>query len=252
MNRRFRWLAIPLVMLSLTVAACSGDDDDAPAASGTPAVEAPAVSTSAPAATAETPTGTGTGTGTGEPVDLAALAARFEGATFSALFEVDATSEDEVLAGTWNWTQDPATDRVRFDIEAEGETVVMIMSPEGVTFCSEGACFSMDAAGGMFPDLGGMLTSEIDSIQDEASTATVTAAPSQTIAGVTAECFAFSDSADGASGTICYSPEGVPLMIDARSAEGDFRLTASSYSTSVTDADFEAPYPVTSFPGMGN
>ena len=184
--------------------------------------------------------------------NLAELTAGFESATFSAAYVVDASSDDEALAGTWQWTQDGATDRLRFDIESDGETVIMITTPDGVTFCADGACFSMDAANAMFPDLGGMLTGEVDAIADEAADGTVTAAPSQTIAGVEAECYDFEDATEDASGTICYSPEGVPLLIDARSADGDFRLTADSYSTSVAEADFDPPFPVTPFPGAGN
>lgn len=89
-------------------------------------------------------------------------------------------------------------------------------------------------------------------MQDEAARGSISVAASQTIAGVEAECFDFEDASEGASGTICYSPEGVPLLINASSAEGDFRLTADSYTTTVADEDFEPPFAVTSFPGMGS
>jgi len=232
------------VLTALLATACSGGDDETPndtsASETVPSATVPTETTPSPtAATSD------------EPIDLAALTARMESARFSALYAVDATSVDDALTGTWQWTQD-GSGRIRFDIESEGEVVVMIMSPEGVNFCAEDACFSMDAASEMFPDLGGMLTGEIDSIQEDAATSTVTAAPAQTIAGTETECYDFQDSTEDSSGTICYAPEGVPLLIDATSAEGEFRLTASTYTTDVADADFEAPYPVTAFPGMGN
>jgi len=55
--------------------------------------------------------------------------------------------------------------------------------------------------------------------------------------------------ADVGSGTVCFSERGVPLLMEFESPDGDFRLEATDYETSVDDADFEAPFPVTSLGG---
>jgi hypothetical protein len=243
MNRRWSWIAVPLVLTALVGAACGNGDDEAEV----PAPESPAATTPAPTPAADAPAASG------EPVDLAMLAGRMGSATFSAVYELQATGDDgELMDGTWGWMQDGRANRTRFDIEAEGETVVMIMTADAVLFCSDGACFSMATDGGPFPNLGEMLTSEVDSIQEDAATSEVTRAADRTIAGVQAECYDFRDTAEDSSGTICYSSDGVPLFIEAESADGVFKLEATTYGTSVSDADFEAPFPVMAFPGTGN
>ncbi|MDP2328599.1 MAG: hypothetical protein Q8M79_11015 [Dehalococcoidia bacterium] len=237
MNRRWSWVAVPLVLTALIGAACGGGDDDA---TGTPAATSPA--------------GTAPAT-SDDPADLPALAGRMGGATFSAIYVLQTTGDEgDLTDGTWGWKQDASSNRTRFDIESEGETVVMIMTADEMLFCTEGACFSMAGAGGMFPNLGEMLTSEVDSIQEgaTATTSEVTRAAGRTIAGIGADCYDFRDTAENTTGTMCYSPEGVPLFIETESPEGVFKLEATTYGTSVSEADFEAPFPVTAFPGAGN
>jgi hypothetical protein len=247
MNARFRWLAVPVLATALVIVGCSGGDEDetntdeptptatADASAGTGATAAP----DAPAPAA------------GDLEDMAALSARISEGTFSAMYNVEESTVDGLQAGTWEWTQDGPNGLVRFDIESEGEAATMIMGPDAVTVCAEGTCFSMGGGEeGPIPDVSGLLMGG-DTDTGAPATGTVTAAPSQTIAGVDAVCYDFEDSADGSSGTVCFAPEGVPLLMDAHTAEGNFRLVAESYTTTIADGDFEPPFPVMSLGDLG-
>lgn len=256
MTRRFRWLAIPVALTALVLAACGDEEttgDGAADSTGANGTTSTATAEVTPGEATTTPGDESTPASGGEvgTAELAALAERVDSATFTATYTITAPGE-EMMDGTWEWTQDGESDRRRFDIQAEGENLTMLITEEAVVFCAEGGCFSMDGAGGgMMPDLGELFTGEIESIEDSATSATVTAAPSQDLAGTEAECFDFNDETAGTSGTLCYSPEGIPLLIDAQSPDGDFRMEATAYSTDVDEAVFEPPFPVTAFPGMG-
>ncbi|MDA0815772.1 MAG: hypothetical protein O2924_04285 [Chloroflexi bacterium] len=141
LKQRFQWLAIPIATAALLAAGCNGDEGADTAGSTPAATESPAAATST--STSEPPAETPASGADVDMADLAALAGQLAEATFSATYALDATATDEALAGTWKWTQDGSNERVRFDIESEGETVIMITTSEGTTFCAEGACFSM-------------------------------------------------------------------------------------------------------------
>jgi hypothetical protein len=245
MNARFRWLAVPVLAATLLVVGCSGGDEgetNADETTPTATADANASATAAPDAPAPA---------AGDLEDMAALSARISEGTFSAMYTVEESTVDGLQAGTWEWTQDGANGLVRFDIESEGEAATMIISPDSVTVCAEDTCFSMGGGEeGPIPDVSGLLMGG-DSETGTEQTGTVTAAPSQTIAGVEAVCYDFEDSADGSSGTVCFAPEGVPLLMDASTGEGDFRLIAESYTTTIADGDFEPPFPVMSLGDLG-
>jgi hypothetical protein len=249
MNSRFRWLAVPVLAAALVIVGCSGDDEDETNADEpTPTATADA---SAGASTGATAAPDAPAPAAGDLEDMAALSARLSGGTFSAMYTVEESSVEGIQAGTWKWTQDGANGLTRFDIDSDGEAVTMIMGSDSVTVCAEGTCFSMGGGEeGPIPDVSGLLMGD-DPESSAASTSTVTAAPSQTIAGVEAVCYDFEDSADGSSGTVCFAPEGVPLLMEANTTEGDFRLVAESYTTTVAEADFEPPFPVMSFGDLG-
>jgi hypothetical protein len=68
----------------------------------------------------------------------------------------------------------------------------------------------------------------------------------RTIAGQQAQCFGVSSHTVGASGdtTACYSSNGVPLLWQSKSQGQEVTMEATSFSTTVTDADFSLPAPV--------
>lgn len=81
---------------------------------------------------------------------------------------------------------------------------------------------------------------------------------SKTVAGQDTRCFNFTGPASttGAtagqtySATGCYTSQGVPLYISSKVGTIESTMTATSFSTTVTDADFALPYPVQKFPGQ--
>ena len=71
------------------------------------------------------------------------------------------------------------------------------------------------------------------------------------IAGQQAHCYALNPVAAALSigqGTFCFSSQGVMLLMEARSQGSEFRMEATSYSTSVSDADFTLPARPTQLP----
>lgn len=65
----------------------------------------------------------------------------------------------------------------------------------------------------------------------------------KSIAGQTAQCYGVKALTGAAFGgvTSCYSSSGVPLLMQMKSPGQEFTMEASSFSTSVTDADFKLP-----------
>ncbi len=232
--RRLTWMAAPLLLIALVLGACSSDGN-----SGTPSPDA-STGQSTPT---EAPSGGGSGGGDADLDALADLAARFERARFSATYLVDSP---DMPSGEWVWTQDPDGERTRFDMSQDGETLTMIITAAATYMCSDGSCLSMTAemGGGLdeLPDLG----SQLDDLQDELGSGTVRSTGSREIAGTRTECYEFEDADEGITGTVCHTEEGVPLFLSSVTPEGEFTLEATAYSTSVSDADFEPPFPVVS------
>lgn len=252
---KLTWLSVPLLLAVLLLGACSGGEEEvsgvdrSPTATGAatetatqPATTASPVTTATPAAT---PTAAG-GSGGGGGGALAAMAEQFANATFKATYDVEGTSGGQAMSGEWTWYQD-ATERFRMDFSAEGASGTMISAEDAVIICSEGACFRMSASGsGSMPNPGAALSEQIEEFQAGAMEADVQPAGSREIAGAEAQCFEFDDSANNTSGLVCYSEGGIPLLMESESAEGEFRMEATSFEDSVSDADFEPPYPVSS------
>ena len=151
----------------------------------------------------------------------------------------------------------PAGGRSRFDIDAvsggEPLTASTIRTPERTLVCLDGSCLGIPSGGGpggAFPDPSLALTGQLDLVEAGAGGASVRSAGTRSIAGEEARCFELSGGGgDIGSGTVCFSERGVPLLMEFTSSDGDLRLEATDYGTSVSDADFEAPFPVTSLGG---
>lgn len=236
--RTFRWLAIPVIAVALVGAACGGDEDGGGDASDTTATATESADSTA----------TSEASG-GDDVDLASIFGGFGTASFNVTFEMEGGSAESAMSGTWTLIQDADGNRSRFEVDADGQSVVMITTAEQTIVCAEGSCFDAGGAmGAAMPNLGDIFTEGIDEVQTEASGGTVRRVDGRTIAGVDAECVEF-ESADGAEGTACYAEGGIPLLIDATTTDGPFRMEATRFSTDVSDADFEAPFPVLSIGG---
>jgi len=238
--RTYRWLAIPVVAVALIATACGGDDEND---SGT-------TTTTGATTTAAGADATTAATGGGDDIDLASIFDGFGTATFNITYRMEGDSDGEAMNGDWTWIQDNGGQRTRFEATSDGDSVVMITTPERTIVCADGTCFDAGGAmGGAMPNIGDIFTQGIDEVQAETTTATVTRIDGRTIAGTDTECVEFEDTAEGVKGTACYADGGIPLLIDSTTADGTFRMEATSYSTNVSDADFEAPFPVMSIGG---
>ena len=133
-------------------------------------------------------------------------------------------------------------DRLRTDATAMGiETRTYIVDGE-ITICTqmggEWMCFGSDVEA----DPHAEVEAEI-----EEGNYVATPAGSRTIAGVSATCFTFTTD-EGGSGEYCFSPEGVPLFIEAGADGMSVELEATSYSLSVPAGTWDVPES-TGFPG---
>jgi hypothetical protein len=256
------------IALLLAVACGGGDDDDGDDASGGSggdggtAAAAPSTGGGGSGAAALSggtggSGGSGGDGGDGGADELASLFGSVEAAEFIVTFQMEQTSGTDAFTGQWTWYQDPAGDRTRFDIDAvvDGEplTTNIITTPERTLACSDGGCLGVPQSGGpggAFPDPSLTFTSQLDLVEAGAGIGSVKPAGTRSIAGEDARCFQVEDAgADVGSGTLCFSERGVPLLMEFKSSDGDFRLEAIDYETSVDDDDFEAPFPVTSLGG---
>lgn len=251
-----------LLAAALITGACGGDDetpaaDDTTTGTGTPTATATDPDADAGATTDE---GDADATAEGDVDDgasseaLAGLIEQFANTAFTATYDLETVVGAETISGEWTWYNDPTNGRARFDVTAAGASTTTITTSDEMVICTEGACFSVGSAGSSpLPDFGAELTGQVEDLQTEAAASgSVSDAGTRTIGGVEAQCFEFESTADELVGTACYSDEGVPLLMEAQAVDGDLRMEATDFEASVSDSDFEPPYPVTDFPGVGS
>jgi hypothetical protein len=174
---------------------------------------------------------------------------------FTAPGLTDTDPDSEVVSQMVLYSKPP--DRWRMDIISPDGDISMISDGESTLICAaegddEGACFASpldDALAvpflNIFTDPG-----EIDGLIDEALGVDVSRS-SREIAGQDANCFSFSASDDGTtgSGEYCFRDDGVLLLLraDALDGDDDFSMEAVEVSDSVSDSDLEAPYDILDF-----
>lgn len=251
--RRISLLVLPLLLAAFFLGACGGDEGDNGDNGGATATASAGgdTATSTPA-TSEGSSGGDNGDNRGNSgadgaLDLEALAQAFETATFTATYRVQGTADGEEMDGEWRWYQDGSGDRLRMDFEAMGDFGTMISTPDGLFICAEGMCFGMPADSGA-PNMGGVLTEQVEGVQADAMAGEVRAVGTRDIAGTRAECYEFEEPEGGASGLACYAEGGIPVLIESTGDDADFRMEAIEFTNSVSDEDFEPPFPVTGLP----
>jgi hypothetical protein len=229
-------LAFVLVAGLLVFAACGGDDDDN---GGEPtATEA--------ADGGVTPDDSSSDGGT----DLDELLASGEQVEVKVAYDFSGAGLDGTMT---LYSKPPSQSRVDFS-GADGDFII-ISTAENTYLCTEGSCIASPAGASSIPvpflsfltspdglqTLVGQSLGDVDVDQS-----------SDTIAGEDATCFTASGTVEGetGSGTFCFADDGIMLRMDASSAEGDFALNATSVDRSVSDSDFEPPFPVEEIPGI--
>jgi hypothetical protein len=141
----------------------------------------------------------------------------------------------------------------RVDLASADGDFTLINAGEGSFFCTsdggEGTCLSIPGGGDALdvPFLG-FLTNpdELSSFVVGSFAGVDVERSSDSIAGEDVTCYSVAGEVEGeeGSGTFCFNDDGVMLRMQASSPEGDFTLEATDFSSDVSEADFEPPYPV--------
>jgi hypothetical protein len=142
--------------------------------------------------------------------------------------------------------------RVEMAMEGSG-TVITLVRPEGSYLCGaifgpSPTCFSTGAGGGA------NLPAPPQPIPTDLAGWGIVATSGRTVAGQSTSCFSFkAPTTPGGAGfeTIgCYTTQGIPLFMSTKSAGTEVSMTATQFSTTVSDADFAVPFPVQKIPGQ--
>lgn len=187
-----------------------------------------------------------------EVADLLADAAGVVAQTFTVTYDLGGES-----GGTAVLTQDPPRRRVDLRARVDGDDVVRSLVTEGdeSTVCERAAgrwTCGRDAGGGSAATPGAFDVDQIEAVIDDldrARDAYEFRVARRTVAGASARCLVTElrpgrEPTDefGAKGTLCISPEGVPLLVETATAS----LRALRYSTSVDGDAFDLPAEVSS------
>ncbi len=235
-------LAVAL-LFALLAAACdgNGDEGERPEAAGTPEV-------------GETPEADGDGEGL---ADLEALAAEAAGGvTAKVTYRYRSEVNGEVTEGEWVLVQRPPDSRFEISGTEDGEeSRTIIISAGGKTYlctsvAGEENCLAAET------EVTEAETALLDPLFDipqelaeDAEDIDLGETSQRSIAGVDATCFTVTSGVvELGQGEVCFSDEGVLLLVQGESGGDSFSFEATSVSTDVTDADFEPPYPIIELP----
>ncbi len=261
---KFRWacVAVLLTLGALMFGACGGGDDGDDGGDEPQATE--------PAGGGDEPTEEADQAGGGgDAGDFKDAALAFVDATFRA--EYDATFAAQGGGPSTFTIYKDGSGNFRFDAstEVDGQTMEFIVIAAGDTsgFCltdagglgaflgvapgelgeilgvepGEGICFAND------PTMGGFdsFADEFENIEDEIGDAE--GLPNREIAGKTVKC-GRSIAVDDDTVEVCFTDDGALAYL--KGADGT-EFIATSISDDVSDSDFELPYEVKEFPGIG-
>lgn len=242
-----------VALLAILAAACDGGGDGGgttPQTDETPAV-------------GETPAADGgdegDGSGDGGLADLEALASVAAGeVTAKVTYEFTSEADGEAIKVEWVLVQRPPDSRFEFASTEGGEEVRTIIINAG------GQSYICTSAGGQENCLASEATETVAQtalldplfdvpreLSEGASDVGLVDRAQRTIAGVDATCFTVSGGLVAlGEGEMCFSDEGLLLLLRSEAAGASFTFEATSVSTDVTDSDFEPPYDIFELPGL--
>ncbi|MEK7216160.1 MAG: hypothetical protein AAB289_11235, partial [Chloroflexota bacterium] len=223
---------IVLLITAASLACGGGAPPAAPtAAAGAAAPTAAAVPTATPAPTA-TPTGP----------NLAALFNAAKAASFKVTYRVSGNAGGQAMSGEQTVYVKPPKTRVDLTAALGGQTGSMSMYslPEGVFMCVSGGQSFCTAAPGSQPSVADTLKKNLS--PDLAGT---TPQGSRQVAGQSTSCFR--TAVEGQTALMCMTSAGIPLYVESAGAV----MEATSFSTSVSDSDFNLPSQPMTIPGAG-
>lgn len=169
------------------------------------------------------------------------------------------TSQGQSMSGEQTWYSKPPKTRMDFTATTQGGggSASMYLLEDGAYMCSsmggQQACFKSPEEQAMQQNQGAQVQDQVQEQPDKFDTTYI--GPRQ-IAGQQGQCFAIKPKAgtqaDFTESTVCYSAQGIPLLIQSKGQNFDMTMEATSVSTSVADSDFKLPSePMTmpQFPG---
>jgi hypothetical protein len=254
-RRTSKWAVLAttlsLAMALLVVAACSGGGNTS-SSTATP-------KSTAAGSTAHT--GGATSTATQQPASttssgsdlsqLQSLGGNLKQAKGKVTYDLtDTKSDGTVTTSSFTIYSDPPNSR--FDVSnATSGLTSFIETPSGSYSCSASTqkCigFSTTSSTGVGL-LSGLFTPDVINSYISKLTGVSISKSSDTIAGVSATCYSWQNAQTSVatSGKVCFSGDGLMLSVDSTDATGSkTSLKASAVSTTISAADFQPPYPVT-------
>ncbi len=241
-------------LLALAAVACNGggSEDETPQAGETPAVDG-----GDDGGGDDGDDGDGDSDSTGLQ-DLGALASEASGDVIARVtYRFTSEAGGEVVEGEWVLVQRPPDSRFEFVSTAGGEEIrTIIISAGGESYlCSsiggEGTCLTADI--GDTEAQTAVLDPLFDVPEELAAAGDVGLVDrsERSIAGVDASCFTVTSDISGlGEGEVCFSEDGLLLLLRSGSNGDSFTFEATSVSTDVTDADFEPPYDIFELPDL--
>jgi hypothetical protein len=248
-RRTSKWAVLAttlsLAMALLVVAACSGGGNTS-SSTATPKSTAAAGSTST---ATQQPTST---TSSGSDLSqLQSLGGNLKQAKGKVTYDSTNTKSDgTVTTSSFTIYSDPPNSR--FDVSnATSGSTSFIETPSGSYSCSASTqkCigFSTTSSTGLGL-LSGLFTPDVINSYISKLTGVSISKSSDTIAGVSATCYSWqsAQTSVATSGKVCFSGDGLMLSVDSTDTTGSkTSLKATAVSTSVSAADYQPPYPVT-------
>ena len=223
--------------VALIVAAACGGGGSQPTA-GSPAASAAATSAAA------TPAATAAAAGP----KLVDLIKQGKLAAYKVTYKWTMAGSGQNIDSTQTWYYKPP--KMRYDFAVAGQGGVSIsyfVLEDGAYICTAltGTAFCQKTAGQAELQQNPAASFDLQmSGKPDQFNATFTG--SKTIAGQQAQCFGVKSVAAGAFGDVnsCYSSSGVPLFMQINSQGSNMTMEATSFSTTVSDADFKLLGPV--------
>ncbi len=226
----------------LFAVACGGGGSQTAPATQAASAEPMAAATSAPTSTitASQPTQAGP-----KLIDLV-KAGRL--ASYKVTYKWTVSGQGQSMDSQQTWYYKPPKARYDYALAgAGGATFSVYALEDGTYFCTNAGgtafCQKTSAEAAFQQNAAADFDLQVSGKPDQFS-ATFTG--SKTIAGQQAQCFGVKSLAGGAFGdvTSCYSTTGIPLSMQVSSQGSSFSMEATSFSTTVSDADFKLPGPV--------
>jgi hypothetical protein len=245
--RGFAVLLAVALLFALLAAACDGDGDEGerPEAAETPAEGETPEEGQTPAAGDE-----------GLEVLEALAGEAAEGVTAKVTYRYRSEVAGEVTEGEWVLVQRPPDSRFEMSGTQEGEEFRTIIIYAGgksylcTSVAGEESCLATEIeATEAQTALLDPLFDIPQELAEEAEDIDLVETSERSIAGVDATCFTVSGALpDLGEGEVCFSDEGILLLLQGESDGDSFSFEATSVSTNVTDADFEPPYEIIELP----